>query len=605
MRRCRYIFLLFLSLVSFFFSSKTTALAQGEFKTNYNILYEILPEGKTQVVQSVQLTNQKTNYYPTEFEISLGKIEIDDVKAYDNQGLLNLRVIKKDDTTLVKVFFTQKVVGLGKSLNWTLYYTTSDLVTQNGLIKEVSLPRLKPDQDTENYNIQVKPPSSYGKALYIKPVFKNSLSFNKEDLIRGQVVIAFGQSQVLNFTLTYHVKNNRITPGIYEISLPPDTSYQKVYLKEIIPRPLTVESDKEGNWQAKYSLAPQEEKKITVNGSVELFLEPMNKEENTNFGALGNKYLESQKFWETNNPKIKELAKNLATVEKIYQYVVSKLRYSYDRVSNAPSRLGAAYALEHPEEAICTEFTDLFIALSRAAGIPAREVNGYAITDNSKLKPLSLQKDVLHSWPEYYDEQKRIWIPVDPTWENTTGGVDFFHTFDLNHFTFIRRGINSEYPIPAGAYKTNSLPTKDVEISFGKMEDLIVENNILLSIDAPDSIYSGLNQEGSIIVENTGSASTRLENIQISVGNGNLIRIDEQEPALLPPFGKKNIKFSFKSNSFYANQDVILSTSYKKVTVEKIAKTRTFPTIYFLPFLIILLFLALGVLIFYVTKWKK
>src|SRR3989338_2250742 len=155
MRHCRKFFLLLFFVFLFFFISKTTSLAKGEFKTNYEALYEILPDNQTQVVQKVQLINQKTNYYPTEFEISLGKIDIEEVKAFDNQGLLNLRVIKKDDTTSVKVFFTQKVVGLGKSLDWTLYYTTPDLVTQNGLIKEVSLPRFIPDQETDNYNIQV------------------------------------------------------------------------------------------------------------------------------------------------------------------------------------------------------------------------------------------------------------------------------------------------------------------------------------------------------------------------------------------------------------------------------------------------------------------
>jgi len=52
------------------------------------------------------------------------------------------------------------------------------------------------------------------------------------------------------------------------------------------------------------------------------------------------------------------------------------------------------------------EFTDLFIALSRAAGIPAREINGFAYTDDIRLRPLDLVTDMLHAWPEYYDEEK-------------------------------------------------------------------------------------------------------------------------------------------------------------------------------------------------------
>ena len=56
------------------------------------------------------------------------------------------------------------------------------------------------------------------------------------------------------------------------------------------------------------------------------------------------------------------------------------------------------------------EFTDLFVAIARAAGIPARESVGYAYTTNSRLRPLSLVTDVLHAWPEYYDADKKIWV---------------------------------------------------------------------------------------------------------------------------------------------------------------------------------------------------
>ncbi|GAI19887.1 unnamed protein product, partial [marine sediment metagenome] len=68
--------------------------------------------------------------------------------------------------------------------------------------------------------------------------------------------------------------------------------------------------------------------------------------------------------------------------------------------------MGALKALNSKNPVVCMEFTDLFIALCRAAGIPVREVNGYAHTNNPKLRPLSLTLDVLHAWPEYYDENK-------------------------------------------------------------------------------------------------------------------------------------------------------------------------------------------------------
>jgi hypothetical protein len=131
--------------------------------------------------------------------------------------------------------------------------------------------------------------------------------------------------------------------------------------------------------------------------------------------------------------------------------------------------MGALTALANPDSAICMEFTDLFVAIARAAGIPTREINGYAYTENPEIQPLSLVADVLHSWPEYYDKDKGAWIPIDPTWGSTTGGVDFFNKLDLRHFTFVIHGKDDTKPYAPGSYKLGANPQKDVFVSFGKL----------------------------------------------------------------------------------------------------------------------------------------
>lgn len=106
-------------------------------------------------------------------------------------------------------------------------------------------------------------------------------------------------------------------------------------------------------------------------------------------------------------------------------------------------------------------------------GIPARELNGYAITNEENLRPLSInlaKGDLLHSWPEFYDPTLG-WIQVDPTWGNTSG-IDYFTKLDTSHFAFVIKGINSEYPVPAGAYRTDQ--EKDlIEVEFSQAENEI------------------------------------------------------------------------------------------------------------------------------------
>jgi len=59
--------------------------------------------------------------------------------------------------------------------------------------------------------------------------------------------------------------------------------------------------------------------------------------------------------------------------------------------------------LDNTTNAVCLEYTDLFVTLARAAGIPSRSIEGFAYTKNSRLRPLSLVDDVLHAWVQYYD----------------------------------------------------------------------------------------------------------------------------------------------------------------------------------------------------------
>jgi len=125
--------------------------------------------------------------------------------------------------------------------------------------------------------------------------------------------------------------------------------------------------------------------------------------------------------------------------------------------------------LENPKNAICMEYTDLFIALARSAGIPAREINGFAYTENPQIQPLSMVSDVLHSWPEYWNSQIKSWVPIDPTWASTTGGIDYFDKLDLRHFTFVIHGKDPNKPYPPGSYKLGSNPQKDVFVNFGQL----------------------------------------------------------------------------------------------------------------------------------------
>lgn len=269
--------------------------------------------------------------------------------------------------------------------------------------------------------------------------------------------------------------------------MPPDTAFQKVHFNKIEPEPSSVVVDQDGNWLASYTLKARERIDIAAVGAVQIYANPRPFLKPSQDTLKENTQVD--KYWEVNDPQIRKLAATFKSPAEIYDFVIRTLKYDYESVRPNVVRKGAKESLNNPGSAICMEFTDLFIALTRAKGIPAREINGFAYTENPEIQPLSLVADVLHAWPEYWSEEKGAWIPVDPTWGATTGGVDYFSKLDLRHFTFVIHGSDSSKPYPPGSYKLGPNPQKDVFVNFGQLPkelksdpEILVETKPMLPI---------------------------------------------------------------------------------------------------------------------------
>jgi hypothetical protein len=464
----------FLILIFVLIFHPKTALAQGEFIVDVVVNYDVQENGITKVTHTITLTNAISNLYAKSYLLKLENITPQNVFALEKGRRLELTKKKEKGGILLEVTFDNAVVGKGKSRTFTINFEEDSFATRTGEVWEVSIPRLSNSDWFRSYTVHLKVPTSFGEKAYISP---NPLSvsyedgrrvytFNKSLVQKTGISAGFGEFQVFSFTLNYHLENPLRKTARTEIALPPDTAFQKVFYQSINPEPENIKIDEDGNWLATYTLKPRERVNITVLGSVQIFANPINF-----FYPSANQLssnLSESFYWQVNDPQIKNLAKKLKTPKAIYDFVVNNLEYDYARVQPNVTRFGAKKALNNPDEAICMEFTDLFIALARAAGIPAREINGYAYTENPEIQPLSLVADVLHSWPEYWDPERNVWIPVDPTWGSTTQGIDFFNKLDLRHFTFVIHGKDPQKPYPPGSYKLGPNPQKDVFVSFGQ-----------------------------------------------------------------------------------------------------------------------------------------
>lgn len=538
--------------------------AATNFTTDYNVTYSVSENGLTHAKLEGTLTNTTSQYYASSYKMQLGFDDITNVKASDPQGSITPQVTKNEHGYVIALTFNKKAVGKDSQLPFTLTFDTPTIAKRYGKIWEINIPGISNPNDFTSFSVNVVVPPSFGKATYIKPEqTSNSLTFTKEQLGKSGISIAFGTEQLYNFSLTYHLKNDKVYPVRTEIALPPSTNYQTVYLTDIQPKPLNVTKDTDGNWLAEYRLLPAQKVDVLVAGTAQVNLEP--KEQPLSEKDFA-EYTKERPYWQTSDSRIKELANELKTPQAIYEYVVKTLTYDFSRVTDDKPRLGAVDALKNQQSAVCREYTDLFIAIARAAGIPAREVNGFAYTENAKQRPISLTRDILHAWPEYYDAEKKTWVMIDPTWGSTTGGVDYFNVLDFDHVAFAIKGKESDYPIPAGGYKfLTDKNIKDVRVDFAKTLPSQT-TDATIETDFPKTAIAGLPIIGEMKIQNTGTteippqlitltSTTLLPEEQIFNSNG------------IPPYGSYTWKVAYRPTSFVTNTNASFAVKFDPQSV--------------------------------------
>lgn len=533
----------------FFFLIPIKALAENEFSTSYDASYDINEQGIADVTQKITLKNLTDKFYASNFILSIGSTNLTDVSASDGGGTMETKVDNKDNKTSITVNLNQQITGLDKTQTIILKFKSKDFAQSIGKTWEVYLPKIPDSVNITDYNLTLLVPISFGDPTSITPnpksqtqnFDKQTFMFTKDQLKDSGVSVNFGTFQIFDFNIKYSLENNSFFPNIQSIVLPPNTQYQNVVINQLTPQPANVVFDEDENVVAWYQVPGKTKIVVEATGSAKLFLNAKNMFVNKNNLI---KYTKADKYWEKDNPLITailvEILKNGTSstnsekAKLIYRYVVDHLKYDTTRLNNNLERLGAVTILNNPNSAVCMEFTDLFIALSRAANIPTRELDGFAYTQNQNLRPLSLSKNLLHSWPEYYDDRKG-WVMIDPTWENTSGGVDYFNKFDLNHFVLATKGISSINPIISDDVK--------VVISDKNFQE---KKQIKVDLNISDTLWAGFPATLNVTIKNTGN--TTLDSSQLSLTLSKIKVIGEKNIILgpIPPQGYTTYKFDLR-----------------------------------------------------------
>jgi transglutaminase-like putative cysteine protease len=189
--------------------------------------------------------------------------------------------------------------------------------------------------------------------------------------------------------------------------------YQEVTDSKITPNNYRIITDEYGNQFAEFDFSdmpPDSEIQLQIDYRVKL--NQLEYDLSNCEGELPDFYTEAELHVESQNPQIISLSEELAQdrltaceqVRAFYDYIGDELVYSYNG-----GNWGAQAALGKMG-ADCTEYASLMMALSRAAGIPARYVEGLNFTPRGEEKLARRE----HAWLEVFLPGIG-WTPMDPT----------------------------------------------------------------------------------------------------------------------------------------------------------------------------------------------
>lgn len=458
-----------------------------DFDLKYDTEYTIDSQARTQVTEQITIINKTDDTIPSQFSITFENADLEVFQVYDkDNNPLKFQVEKNEGGTKITTFFRNPSIGKDKATILIVDYKTSGVIQKIGRNLNIHTPRVPSSESVVEYNLTLKVHISFGTKIYLSPPpLKQSTqddyhtyTYDKNALNGLGVSASYGENQLLNFELSYNLKNNSIFNKQMEVAFPPIIEgYQDIFIASVEPKPNRIRKDADGNILGIFEVKGRKKIVVFVSGQAKTYNRIIDENAGGNISEIDSslirKYTKPLKYWETNteiNNQAKELVKDQTTVtgaaKQIYQFVSRHLTYDYESSSKKGFvvRLGGPEALEK-KKGICMEYVDLFISLARAVGLPARQLDGYAYAyeENTPITPNAQGGDYLHSWVQFYDP-KLGWLAIDPTW-GSTSGLDYFSKLDTNHLAFVIKGENSSYPLPAGAYKLND-SEKQVRVEF-------------------------------------------------------------------------------------------------------------------------------------------
>lgn len=478
------------------------ANAAGVFNITIDRVFTVDTEGVMHVKETFNITNNTTNLEipkgsDVNFQILTFRIDSDESVELLDRSSATAKVYGPDGklATFDKTEDIDKVdfdvpypssLRPGSSTSFRFEYTNYELSEKVGALRDIYIHGF--DEDFEfnsgnfvvTYKTTLEVPKFLGDKNFVSPAPTSEsergdvlvYKFSQGSLVDGFVWLQLGKEQIYQFKIIEEVRSTEVQDtgfyNEYRIIIPRDVYEaeinQEVFYSSIVPVPKYIQEDAEGNLIGVFEFPTSFAGVITLEGYARVsVVGDINATDVTNVSSISSefeRYLNPAEFWEVDDPSIQEKAMELKgnkenvfeIVESTYRYIVDSIDYSNVKRFGINERQGAKATLAGGS-AVCMEYSDLFLSLSRAQGIPVRAAFGYGY--DSRVPD---DEQVAHQWVEAYMPGIDKWVSIDVTWgeSGTTliGG-------DMNHFYTHVAATDPNTPAMVETLSYGSSPTLD------------------------------------------------------------------------------------------------------------------------------------------------
>ncbi len=409
-----------------------------------------------------------------------------------NGNSLNFNVSYNSGSAIIDVPYPSSITS-GSSYTFILEYTNTQLAQKVGALTDIFIQAFSDDFSFSsstveyNYSTTLRVPNLLGEENFVIPDPQKKTSdlefdvyeFSQDQLIGTYVWVQRGKIQYYDFEIKQPVPAtedfNTGNKNQYRMVIPRDMGGekidQKVYFTNFSPEPIFIEEDGDGNLIGVFEFPSHKSGEIVISGySVVETLDGFDIENAGTLsdleGVLPPVYYSASQYWEVDAEPIQTKASELkgdssdiyTIVSSTYQFIVDSIDYSQVKRFGLNIRQGALKTL-NGGAAVCMEYSDLYIALLRAQGIPARAAFGYGYDSKD---PADQQE--LHQWVQVYIPSTGRWLNIDPTWgENGPALIGG----DMNHFlTHVASENPNEPATLSGKTYGNKVSFEDVQFSI-------------------------------------------------------------------------------------------------------------------------------------------